>query len=179
MENGISKYIKSIRFSDSYSANYNNLVSLCNFLSDNVDSNLYDEFDCCYKIMKVNRDIYEIVKSVVDENLSVIKNDNIISLNANSYFAQFVQIYCIDNSIDIFSRSLVYDDSSKDIDIDNYYFKTIRSYPLLTKEEEVKLFKLYEFADENGKKLIRDKVVYSNLRFVVSIASKFYSKLSL
>lgn len=51
------------------------------------------------------------------------------------------------------------------------YFKDIRSYPLLSREEEIKTFKRYkEFGDEEAKKLL----VVSNLRLVIKIAIGFH-----
>lgn len=55
------------------------------------------------------------------------------------------------------------------------YFKSIYSYPLLTPDEEVELFRKMNFATtEDERNKYRDQIINSNLRFVVSVA-KLYS----
>ena len=50
-----------------------------------------------------------------------------------------------------------------------YYLNSIGKYPLLTKEQEIELFTRYK----NGEKQVRDQLVESNLRWVVSIAKHY------
>ena len=52
------------------------------------------------------------------------------------------------------------------------YFKEIGRYPLIDREEEVRLGKLIEDGDKGG----LDKLVRSNLRFVVSVAKKYQNQ---
>ena len=52
------------------------------------------------------------------------------------------------------------------------YFKEIGRYPLIDREEEVRLGKLIENGDKHG----LDKLVRSNLRFVVSVAKKYQNQ---
>ena len=52
------------------------------------------------------------------------------------------------------------------------YFKEIGRYPLIDREEEVRLGKLIEEGDKTG----LDKLVRSNLRFVVSVAKKYQNQ---
>ena len=52
------------------------------------------------------------------------------------------------------------------------YFKEIGRYPLIDREEEVRLGKLIEEGDRGG----LDKLVRSNLRFVVSVAKKYQNQ---
>ncbi len=49
------------------------------------------------------------------------------------------------------------------------YFKTVEKFPLLTREEEVELFKKVAQGDKEA----RAKIILSNLRFVVSIAKNY------
>lgn len=51
------------------------------------------------------------------------------------------------------------------------YFKTVEKFPLLTREEEVELAK----RASEGDKEARDKLILSNLRFVVSVAKNYVS----
>ena len=61
--------------------------------------------------------------------------------------------------------------------ITNAYFDDIRKYPILTKEEEDKLlFQLKYGETEKEKEQAREKLIASNLRFVISIAKKLGTK---
>ena len=51
----------------------------------------------------------------------------------------------------------------------SYYMRDINSIPLLTREEEFDL----AVKAKNGDKVAKDKIVKSNLRFVISIAKKY------
>lgn len=53
------------------------------------------------------------------------------------------------------------------------YYEEIRKYPLLTKEEELELFKIYFNGNENEKAKAREKIINHNLRFVVGVAKKY------
>lgn len=50
------------------------------------------------------------------------------------------------------------------------YFKSIVRFPLITREEEIELGRQYK---ETGNKRFRDKLIVSNLRFVVNMAMKY------
>ena len=52
------------------------------------------------------------------------------------------------------------------------YFKEIGRYPLIDREEEVRLGKLISKGDGGG----LDKLVRSNLRFVISIAKRYQNQ---
>ena len=51
----------------------------------------------------------------------------------------------------------------------NLYLKEINKIPLLSREEETELAKLAQ----SGDKVAKDKIVRSNLRFVINVAKKY------
>jgi RNA polymerase primary sigma factor len=65
------------------------------------------------------------------------------------------------------TRKGMYDESSLD-----QYLKEISAYPLLKREDEVSLAQLIHKGDEEA----LDKLVRSNLRFVVSVAKKYQNQ---
>lgn len=55
----------------------------------------------------------------------------------------------------------------------NLYFNDIRSYPILTKDEEIELvYKMREAETQQERDEARNKLIQSNLRFVILIAKK-------
>ncbi len=60
-----------------------------------------------------------------------------------------------------------------DYDPVHQYLKEIGNIPLLTPDEEIKLFKALKTASEEEKEEIRKKIIASNLRLVVSIAKRY------
>src|ERR671918_1473372 len=65
------------------------------------------------------------------------------------------------------TRKGTYEESSLD-----QYLKEISAYPLITREEEARLARLIRQGDEEA----LDKLVRSNLRFVVSVAKKYQNQ---
>ncbi len=65
------------------------------------------------------------------------------------------------------SRKAVYDEGSLD-----QYLRDISAYPLITREEETVLARLIRVDDQEA----LDKLVRSNLRFVVSVAKKYQNQ---
>lgn len=62
--------------------------------------------------------------------------------------------------------------NTKDRSSLEYYLKEIDKIPLMSREEE------YELAEKakNGNKLARDKILSSNLKFVISVAKKYQNR---
>lgn len=61
----------------------------------------------------------------------------------------------------------------------NLYFNDIRSYPILTKDEEIELvYKMREAETQQERDEARNKLIQSNLRFVILIAKKIGNRSS-
>lgn len=164
------KYISNLHITTNSVQNFEILVNLCQKFSENFDDNNYD---ICMSLLEENNVIFEIVKSVVSNNMEVIANNNISSICSNPYFASFIDAYCILNDIDTDKEEDNIDLSG--VSTNDYYYKMIRTIPVLTVEEEKSLFNLLKSDDESIRKNARKKIAHSNLRLVVHVASK-YSK---
>ena len=62
--------------------------------------------------------------------------------------------------------------AGRDTPIVKDYLKDVSRYPLLTKEEELEIAKKAELGDKKAK----DKLIVSNLRFVITIAKQYQGK---
>lgn len=164
----VNDYINNLSLSDNYSDNFSMLISLSKLIED-CDYN--DFFDVCYYIEKNYNNVFLIVKDVVSNNMDQIKND-ISKVSSSQCFISFVEVYCT-----LYGISIYDDDSSYEIDVHNYYYSCISEIPVLTREEEVELFEIYNGNDLEKKKDARKKLINSNLRLVVSIASKYNYRL--
>lgn len=84
-----------------------------------------------------------------------------------------IEIVGIGEEIDEFST--INDDNNTVFNEDSYraYLREIGQVPLLTKEEEVELFKKY---NETNDIIIRNKISEANLRLVVSISKKYIGR---
>ena len=156
---------------------------LLDFISNNIKVSLSYE-DCIKEInklvefvkkneMSIDIDLAmdminysEILNNLVGKIVS-FKKDLIISGDLsifNNTLEIFVRAYCGINNIEITERAF---------DLDYYsdntlkmYFKEASAYPLLTKEEEIELFKRLKNGDESA----RDIIINSNLRLVILFA---------
>ncbi len=131
-------------------------------------------------------DIFIVIKKILDNQKliqcldSCVKNGEInISKVNNDYktatFISLIDIYCDDKDIDF-----IQDDTSLDNEfLNNYaddntkiYLREMGKHPLLLPEEEKELFlKL-----KNGDLSVKEKIIVSNLRLVVSIAKRYVGR---
>lgn len=164
----LKDYIKNIDFSNSYNENLNSLIKLSSLLdSKGKDFNV----DFYYNILATCPNINNIVKNIVDNNFDRVNSNNISSICSKTSFVSFVEVYCINNGIDLNCDEQI--DDSLSSDVGNYYFDLLSSFPILTVEEEAQLFKLLKSDDADVRKKAKNRLTNCNLRLVVSIAAKF------
>lgn len=80
----------------------------------------------------------------------------------------------LNNSDDIYLDGCIEDNYFNEIELDsnNIFFKEIKKYPVLTKEEERDLLIKVKSGDENSKNIL----VECNLKFVIEIAKRYKNK---
>ena len=166
----LEKYVSNLVVSSNSVQNFETLVNLCDNLSNRLKKTAYDE---CMNLLENNSVVFNIVRSVVLDNMDVITNNKISSICSSPYFISFIDAYCTLNDIEIEREEVNVDLSS--VSTNDYYYKMIRTIPVLSFDEEKSLFNLLKSSDENIRKNARKKIANSNLRLVVSVASK-YSK---
>ena len=117
-----------------------------------------------------------------NELLNILNKININELNNSLYFAYQI-VTNQENEIESYDDLLNYIDNMdkkyKNIDIIKLYLLETRKYPILSHEETIELFKKYHSCNnENEKDLIRNEIINHNLRLVISIAKKQFTKYS-
>ena len=133
--------------------------------------------------IKITNDLYmqlmtssslfsHIIEMIVLDNETY--QNNIRDLN--EYSIQFIDIYYENNLKEIYddNKDIQDQESSYYItDAIQQYINEINKIPLLTKEDEYELTTIYR---KTKSKKIRNKIIESNLRLVVSIAKQIYRK---
>jgi len=168
LKQGIIDYINKLSLSDVHADNFKMLNNLSKLIDD-LDCS--DSFDVCYYIEKNHHNVFLIVEDVVSNNLEQIKND-VSKLSSSLTFISFIEVYCTENGISIYDENL-----SDNVDVHDYYYNMIKEIPVLSRDEEIELFKDFESDDLSIKNKARKKLIHSNLRLVVSIAYKYNYKL--
>ena len=104
------------------------------------------------------------------------KRPRALSFNEDETAELLFNLYCDSKSIEIDDEEegLLFSDRNLDDSV-QIYLADIGRYPLLTTEEERELFKKYK---EQNSLYARERLVNCNLRLVVSIAKRFYSRVS-
>ena len=60
---------------------------------------------------------------------------------------------------------------------DKKYYRDLEKYPLLSPEEEIKLFTAYgKSTDEEAKEIIAHKIINANLRLVITVAGRYINR---
>ena len=141
------------------------------------ETNTETDIDQIRNNLQIDNHFYKITEIIFKENEDSIVNGEDIYLYKNNCLYLAIHAYAELNKIEIKD---IFIDNLRDNDLpidesenDNYlslYYKQMGRFRLLSKEEEVILFKRYEAGDHNAKNMLTE----SNLRLVVSIA-KYYA----
>ena len=167
MSDDLKIFINGICVSDDKLNNLNMLKKLSDML---LLEKFKDAFLVCLELLSNYDNINSVVGSVVNENMDLIVKNKFSSIYSNKYFNFFIEVYCMNNNIEVES------DNSIDYCLsycDDYFYKSIKDIPVLTREEEQQLFKLYNSSDSVISNNARKQLIRSNLRLVFSIASKY------
>ena len=136
-------------------------------------------FDFCCKLINNNNNLNLVLKNFIYNN--VIYNISVNKLSNDNIICLFVDAYCEINNIDILNYTSNFNDDEIDIredeedninDVEQVYINEVRNIPLLTSVEEKDLLTRIASGDKNARK----KFIESNLRLVISIATKYINK---
>lgn len=121
-------------------------------------------------IIKNNILLQNSIKIIFEEN----KKDIIIGKMENLFNNQFIKLlietYCLINNIEIIDTNVK--ENSECLTDFSMYFKNIGQYNILTREEEINLFKQIEQGNSEARKII----IKHNLKLVANIAKKYKGK---
>ena len=123
----LEKYVSNLVVSSNSVQNFETLVNLCDNLSNRLKKTAYDE---CMNLLENNSVVFNIVRSVVLDNMDVITNNKISSICSSPYFISFIDAYCTLNDIEIEREEVNVDLSS--VSTNDYYYKMIRTIPVLS-----------------------------------------------
>lgn len=161
----MNEYINSLNVKNKYKFLYE--------VSEYIDSFEFGDVFMIIKKLFSNNKLYGVLTECVKDD--TINITNVIEDYKTGTFVAIFDIYCDLNGI----KFIMDDYNFKDINLDDnindsvrLYLNEISQYPLLSSEEEKKLFiKL-----KNGDTSIKDKIINSNLRLVISIAKKYANR---
>lgn len=143
------------------------LANFLNKLNIDVDINIYE------KVFEQNEDISKVLSGII-QTKSITESD-FSKLSSNSNTQNLLEIWCVLENIEIKEEKEVENNSTDIKYSDNVkaYLLEIGKYKLLTPEEERKLTFEYK---ETGSNEIKEKLINSNLRLVVSEARKYLGR---
>jgi RNA polymerase primary sigma factor len=131
-----------------------------------------------YNVLFAKSDIlYTLVNTIVGEE--AITQEQLDKLSENENIVEMINAYCVTNNLineDEFEEKQNDDYEPRDdivkADITNDIFRELGKYSVLTKEQEIDLFKRYN----NGDKGVRDTIVTHNLRLVASVTKRYVGR---
>ena len=169
----------------------NNYSSIIKYLKENINTDINNNIMIIDKLSIELNNI--IINFNIEKYIDIIYSDEYItdtffdilgSIDINNYKVniitkELIKIMVNSNTVEGETidydtyEALVRDNKSGDIDYIKTYLQEISKVPLLTREQELELTtKYYETKD----KKIRQQLINSNLRLVVSIAKRFFNK---
>lgn len=121
------------------------------------------------RLIEENSKFYSCVNEYVKQKIDIIQSNGVSILSSNINIQTIVRSYCIKHDIetnDIDEKELYFDDAYES------FLHQIKQIPVLTAEEQKDLL----VKAKAGNKYARDKLVNSNMMFVVKMANSFYNR---
>lgn len=136
------------------------------------DLNKY--LDIAGRLNKEIKDKFDLlIKKIANDNCILEENILNLKLSKDEYnlFMAYLSLQGIEiaTNLEDFINDKSGQKNIKDLDIDELYLDGLKKIPLLSAEEEKKLFLLYK----NGSEDAKNKIIVSNLRLVISIAKQY------
>ena len=145
------------------------------------------------KIVKVLEDVLKNREVSFNDEINIIRmpkiNEMLNKAFKGKHFVRITELYNISSNIKVRSLietyltendiEIIYNDISfykLDDDISTY-FRGINEYSILSKDEEVEIFKKYGSASDNDERtFLRNEIASHNLKLVVSIAKRYANR---
>lgn len=124
------------------------------------------------------KNIESIIENAYKNNKTINLSD-IMNLNLDEEAYLNLMNLLKQNGIAVLDETEKVNESENELiprDMSQQYYNEIKKIPLLTPAQEKELFEEYQ---KTKSKKIREKIASANLKLVVSIASKYYSKIKL
>ena len=154
---------KNIEISDKYQNNLIYFSLICSNISEEFDQLSLEEM---IELIKTNNILDNVLKIIINKNISHDNQINLEKTFLKRTIIMLIRAYCIINDIEIIEKNSYTENFLK------MYLHDIISFPILTREEEKDL----AIKMNNGDLVARQKLIVSNLRFVISIAKNFQKK---
>ena len=156
----INKYLdKNIKFTDSYKKNLEALQKLSNYFK-RID--YYIPLSLCKELLKSNSKLNSVLKSIVDNNLKEITEENINQIFNDYTSISLIRAYCSNNNIKIKTNI---DDEKFNEDFD-------KKGKLLTFSKEIELYLRIKKGDIKARNILVEK----NLRLVYWVAEHYLNR---
>ena len=151
-------YSEAIEIIDNINDNYKEINSINADIIDNLLNN--------------NSFFYNLIDIIYKKNKLIIQSGKAESVFDNYLLLISIDVYCINNNIDISNDYEIRDNMSKITNDEKLFIRQIQNKPLLTYNQEIELFKKIQNGDEEARKTI----IECNMRLVLKIASKYHTE---